>query len=189
MKELINLFLVFFRLGITTFGGGYAMISNIKEVIVEKEKWIDEEELLEICAIAESTPGPIAINIATYIGYKRKKVFGSIIATLGVVLPSLIIIFIISLFFYQFLENKYVMYAFVGIKCAVCFLILKTALEMIYKARKNIFQLVVLSVTTIIMILIDIFSLSFSSIFLILIGGIIGLVFFTIKDNNKENNL
>ncbi len=186
MKELLYLFLIFFRIGITTFGGGYAMISNIKEVIVEKEKWIDEEELLEICAIAESTPGPIAINMATYIGYKRKKILGSIFATLGVVLPSLMIIFIISLFFYQFLENKYVAYAFVGIKCAVAFLILKTALEMIYKARKNIFQIIMLIIVTIIMIVIDIFSFSFSSIYLILIGGIVGLIFYTILEN-KEN--
>ncbi len=186
MKELLYLFLIFFRIGITTFGGGYAMISNIKEVIVEKEKWIDEEELLEICAIAESTPGPIAINMATYIGYKRKKLLGSVFATLGVVLPSLIIIFIISLFFYQFLENKYVSYAFVGIKCAVAFLILKTALEMIYKAKKNIFQMIILTIVTIIMIVIDIFSFSFSSIYLILIGGVIGLIFYTILEN-KEN--
>ncbi len=189
MKEILYLFATFFKIGITTFGGGYAMISNIKEIIVEKEKWIEEDELIEICAIAESTPGPIAINLATYIGYKKKKILGSIFATIGVVLPSLIIIFIISLFFNHFLSNKYVAYAFVGIKCAVAFLILKTAIEMIYTNRKSIFQLIMLIIITTLMIIFDIFSISFSSIYLILIGGVIGLIFYTILDNKKKDKI
>ena len=93
MKHLFELFIMFFKIGLFTFGGGYAMISQIKEIIVEKKKWITEEELLEIITIVESTPGPIAINMATYIGYKQKKVLGSVFSTLGVVLPSFIIIF------------------------------------------------------------------------------------------------
>ena len=125
MKHLFELFIMFFKIGLFTFGGGYAMISQIKEIIVEKKKWITEEELLEIITIAESTPGPIAINMATYIGYKRKKVLGSLFSTLGVVLPSFIIIFIISLFIEEFMSFKIVKYAFVGINVGVSFLIIK----------------------------------------------------------------
>ena len=99
MKKNLELFGVFFKIGLFTFGGGYAMIPQIKEVVIEKKKWMTEEEILDVIAIAESTPGPIAINSATYIGYKQNKIIGSIFATLGVVLPSFLIIFIISLFF------------------------------------------------------------------------------------------
>ena len=101
MKKFFNLFYIFFKIGLFTFGGGYAMIAQIKEIIVEKKKWITEEELLEIITIAESTPGPIAINMATYIGYKREKILGSIAATLGVILPSFIIIFFICTIGYR----------------------------------------------------------------------------------------
>ena len=106
------------------------MIAQFKEVFVEQKKWITEEELLEIITIAESTPGPIAINMATYIGYKQKKILGSIFSTLGVVLPSFIIIFIISLFIEEFMSFKVVKYAFVGINVGVSFLILKTGIGM-----------------------------------------------------------
>ena len=99
MKKIIELFLTFFKLGLFTFGGGYAMIPQIKDIIVDKKNWLTNDDVLEIIAISESTPGPIAINMATFIGYRQKKVLGSIASTLGVVLPSLIIIFIISLFF------------------------------------------------------------------------------------------
>ena len=101
------------------------MIANIKEVIVEKKKWITEEEFMQIVTISESTPGPIAINMATFIGYKKKGVLGSALSTLGVVLPSFIIIYVISLFLEQFMNNQYVKYAFYGINAAVSFLILK----------------------------------------------------------------
>ena len=109
------LFWEFFKLGLFTFGGGYAMIPQLKDIMITKYQWITDDELLDVIAIAESTPGPIAINLATYIGYKRHKILGSIFATLGVVIPSLIIIYIISLFFKQFMTFKYVKYAFVGI--------------------------------------------------------------------------
>ena len=88
MKALLKLFFTFFKIGLFTFGGGYAMISQIKEAVVDNHKWLSEDELLEIVAISESTPGPIAINMATFVGYKRKGFLGSAFATLGVVLPS-----------------------------------------------------------------------------------------------------
>ena len=98
MKVLLELFYTFFKIGLFTFGGGYAMIAQIKEIIVEKKKWINEEELMEIITIAETTPGPIAINMATYIGYKLRKIVGSVFATLGIIIPSFVIIFIIFKF-------------------------------------------------------------------------------------------
>ena len=182
----LKLFLIFFKLGIFTFGGGYAMIPQIKDEIIEKHKWMTEDEVLEIIAIAESTPGPMAINMATYIGYTKGKFLGSLLATLGVVLPSLTIIFIISLFFDQFIANKYVAYAFVGIKCAVAFLILKAGVGMIMKMKKNIFNIVILCLIVGILITFELISFSFSSIFLILAGGILGLIVYAIIDKKTK---
>ena len=190
MNIILSLFLTFFKIGITTFGGGYAMISQIKETIVDKKKWISNDELLEIIAISESTPGPIAINMATFIGFRKGGFFGSLLATLGVILPSFLIIYIISFFVDQFLENKYVAYAFVGIKCAVAFLILKAGFKMIKESAKSILTIVIFSLVTILMIILDLFSLSFSSIFIILIGGFISWLVYTILDSKKkEDNL
>lgn len=141
MKELLELLLVFFKLGLFTFGGGYAMIPQIKEIVIEKKHWLTEDELLEVIAISESTPGPIAINLATYIGFKKRKFFGALFATVGVIIPSFIIILIISLFFDKFIRNKYVSYAFVGIKCAVAILIISAALDMLKKVEKNAFNI------------------------------------------------
>lgn len=186
MHICLDLFLTFFKLGATTFGGGYAMMSQIKESIVEKKKWLTQDELLEIFAISESTPGPVAINMATYIGYQKAKILGSVLATLGVVLPSFIIIYIISLFLNKFLENNYVAYAFVGIKCAVAFLILKAGIGLFKKMPKTIWQLSVFSIVLILMILLELFSKSFSSIYLIIIGGILGIMILTIQDHIKR---
>lgn len=186
MKELLKLFYIFFKLGLFTFGGGYAMLPQIKEVVVEKEKWIDEDEMLKIIAIAESTPGPVAINMATYIGYLRKKILGSIIATIGVVLPSFIIILIISYFFNKFIDNKYVAAAFVGIKCCVAFLIAKTGIEMIVKMKKKIIPVIMLLVVLISLCVFEIFNLSISSIYFILIGGIVGIVCCAIMSHKNK---
>lgn len=189
MKELVNLFFIFFKLGLFTFGGGYAMIPQIKEIIVEKKGWLSEDEMLEIIAIAESTPGPIAVNMATYIGYLRKKFWGSFFATLGVVLPSFIIILLISLVYKQFASNKYVQYAFVGIKAAVAFLIVKAGLNMVVKMKKKVLPMIVLFSVISIMILFEIFQVSFSSIILILIGGLIGIFSNTVFNLNKREQV
>ena len=148
----------------------------VKEIVIEKKKWLTEEEMLEILAISESTPGPIAINTATFIGYRKKKVLGSIIATLGVVLPSLIIIYIISLFFDAFLANQYVAYAFIGIKACVAFLILKAGLNMLKKIEKKVLPILVFSIVLALMIVFELLSINFSSIILIVIGGVIGII-------------
>ena len=179
---LLKLFLTFFKIGLFTFGGGYAMIANIREELVEKKKWIDEDELMQIITIAESTPGPIAINMATFIGYKKKGVLGSAFATAGVVLPSLIIIYIISLILEAFMENKYVAYAFTGIQCAVAFLILKAGIGMYKKLKKKLLPILVFALTFAALILFEIFAINVSSIILILIGGIIGIVAYGILE-------
>jgi chromate transporter len=176
LKTLLKLFLTMFKIGLFTFGGGYAMIPQIKEVVIEKEKWLTEDDMLELLAIAESTPGPIAINMATYIGFQRKKLLGSIFSTLGVILPSMIIVFIISLFFDKFLANQYVAYAFVGIKACVAFLILKAGLGMIKKMERKLIPILVFAIVLSLMIIFELFAINFSSIILILIGGVIGII-------------
>ena len=185
-KLLINLFFTFFKIGLFTFGGGYAMVSQMKDVIVDKNKWLTEEELMHIITISESTPGPIAINSATYIGYKRGGVLGSIFATLGTILPSMIIITLISLFFKNLMEIEYVQYAFVGINCAVAFLIIKTAIEMFIKLKKNFITITIFALAFILLVIFEIFSISVSSIYFILVGGIIGIIIHAIKVS-KEN--
>lgn len=186
MNKNIELFWTFFKLGLFTFGGGYAMIPQIKEIVIEKKKWLTEEEMLEILAISESTPGPIAINSATFIGYRQNKVLGSLFATLGVVLPSLIIIFLISLFFDAFLANEYVRYAFIGIKSCVAFLITKAGLEMLVKMKKNLFNVITFGVVFVLMIIFELFSINFSSIFLIICGGIASIILSLILSIKKK---
>lgn len=183
---LFDLFITFFKIGLFTFGGGYAMIPLIKEQVVDKKKWISEDELLEIIAIAESTPGPIAINMATYIGFKQKKILGSILTTLGVVLPSIIIIVALSYIYEAFMSNMYVKYAFVGIKCAVSILIIKAGINMIKKMKKNVINIIVLVIVCLLMFSMELFNFSFSSIFTIIAGGIIGLIVFSINKARKK---
>lgn len=186
MKKILDLFYTFFKIGLFTFGGGYAMISTIRETIVEKKQWITDDELMQIITIAESTPGPIAINMATYVGYKRSKALGSIMATLGVVLPSFIIIYLISLFLEKFMEFKVVKYAFVGINAAVAFLIIKTGFSLLMKLEKKVLPIITFSVVFILMILFDIFVIDFSSIYYIIIGGILGIIYYAIMAPKKE---
>ena len=189
MKALFELFLTFFKIGLFTFGGGYAMISQIKENVVEKHKWLTDDELLQIIAIAEATPGPIAINMATFVGYKRKGILGSAFATLGVVLPSFIIIFIISMFAESFKQNVYVKYAFSGIKAAVAFLILKTGINMVIKMKKKPYQVFAFSVVFALMIIFELFAVSFSAIYLILTGGIAGIILYAVLNIDKKEDV
>ena len=137
-NKLLNLFLTFFRIGLFTFGGGYAMIPLIQRETVENHKWISDDDILEVIAIAESTPGPIAINSATFIGYKVAGVWGSFFATLGVVLPSFINILIISFALREFQDIKAVQYAFNGIRAGVLALIIKAWWGMYKKMPKKL---------------------------------------------------
>lgn len=188
-KIIFNLFITLFKIGLFTFGGGYAMIAIIQRELVEKKKWIEQEEFLDMIAIAESTPGPVAINSSTYIGYKVGGVLGSIFATLGVVLPSFIIIFLISLVFNQFLSLTWVQYAFRGIQACVAFLILSAGFKMLKSLKKTAFNLLISIITVICLVGISIFAVDFSTIFFVLIGGVLGLVVYfisLIKNRNKD---
>ncbi len=186
---IFKLFLTFFKIGLFTFGGGYAMIAQIREYVVNKEGWLSEDDLTQMIAIAESTPGPIAINMATYVGYKNKGVLGSIAATAGVVLPSFTIIFIVSLFLEEFMQNKFVKYAFTGIKSAVAFLIIKTGIGMFKKVEKKPLPIITFALVFTAMVLIDIFAISFSSIYFIIIGGVTGIIAYTLIGIGKDKNI
>ena len=185
-KDVSGIVFNFCQIGLFTFGGGYAMIAQIKEVVVEQKKWLDDEELMQIITVAESTPGPNAINMATYVGYKKKGIVGSAMATLGVVLPSLVILYVISLFLDTFLQNKYVAYAFTGIKCGVAFLILRAGWGLFQKIEKRLIPRLTFWIVFALMILFDLLSVSFSSIWFILMGGVLGIVLYAVLSPKKE---
>ena len=181
MKILLELFYIFARIGLFTFGGGYAMISIIEDICVERKKWISHEEMMNMTVIAESTPGPIAINCATYVGYKLAGLAGAIVATFGMVLPSFVVIFIVSKFLDNFLEIKVIANAFLGIKIAVGILIFDAAITMIKKMKKKIFPRVVMISAFLVMTMVNIFSWNFSSINLMLIAGVLSLLIYAVQ--------
>ena len=185
-KHILELFLTMFKIGLFTFGGGYAMLAILENEFVEKNKWTDKEDFLNMVAIAESTPGPIAINSATYLGYRRAGVLGSAIATLGVVLPSFIIIFTISLFFDAFLSLTYVEYAFRGIQACVVYLILSAGIKLFKGIKKNAYSIVAFVLTLSVLVVLALLSVKFSAIFYILIGGTAGLVIHLISKLRKK---
>ena len=162
------------------------MISLIENECIEKKKWITNEEFLNCVALAESTPGPIAINSATFIGYKVAGFLGSLFATLGVIIPSFVIIYIISLFFNNLLEIEVIANAFNGIKVGVSLLIIQAGIKMFIKAEKKPIPLIIIFTTVVAMILIDVFALNFSSIFLILIGAFVGLLVYAITQYREK---
>lgn len=186
LKELAVLFLTMFKIGLFTFGGGYAMLAILENEFIEKKKWTDKDDFLNMVAIAESTPGPIAINSATYLGYKRAGVLGSAFATLGVVLPSFIIIFAISLFFDAFLSFTYVQYAFKGIQACVVYLILNAGIKLFKGLKKNAYSVTAFVLTLSLMIILSLFAVKLSAILYILVGGVAGLVIYFLG-NRKED--
>ena len=186
IKGNLSLFLTMLKIGVFTFGGGYAMIALLENEFVEKKKWLEKDEFLDVAAIAESTPGPIAINAATYIGYKNDGIIGSIIATIGICIPSFIIIYAISLFFDAFLSLTLVAYAFKGIQICVVYLILTTGLKMLAHMKKNAFNIIIISITLICMVVFSLFAEKFSAIFYIMISGSCGVVVYLLGKIRKE---
>lgn len=185
-KKLINLFITMFKIGLFTFGGGYAMVGIMENELVERKGMIEHEEFVDLLVIAESTPGPIAINSATYIGYKIAGVLGSVVATLAVALPSFAIIFIISLFFNQFLSFTLVAYAFKGIQVAVCYLILSAGIKMLKKLKKKPLTITVFIVAILLHLTLTLLAKNFSSIYYIIASGLIGLIAFSITYLKKR---
>ena len=186
MKILLELFLTFAKIGMFTFGGGYAMISVIENNCVERKKWITHDEMMDMTVIAESTPGPIAINCSTFTGYKIAGIPGALASTVGIVVPSFVIIFIISMFLDNFLELTVVANAFKGIKIAVGLLILQAAINMIRKMKKKPLPVIILVFSAAAMLLINIFSLNFSSVSLMLIAAAVSLALFVVSSARKE---
>ena len=174
-KHLLELFLTFAKVGAFTFGGGYAMISIVENTCVEQKKWISHEEMMDLTVIAESTPGPIAINAATYVGYKQGGLAGSVAATVGMVLPSFVIIFLISSVLDNFLEISWIANAFRGIKIGVGLLILNVAINMVKKMKPQPMPRILAGCAFLVMLAVNFLSLKFSSITPMLISGGIGL--------------
>ena len=186
LKTAWSLFASMFKIGLFTFGGGYAMIGFLEREFVEKRGWLSHDEFMDLIVIAESTPGPIAINCATYIGYKVGKGSGAVAATLGMVLPSFGIIYLISLFFEQFLSIGWVASAFRGIQACVVFLILSAGLKMLKKMKKTAYAVIVSSLTFLCMATFWLLGVRFSSVFYILISGGLGLAIWAIKDRRAQ---
>lgn len=172
---LFDLFLAFFKIGLFTFGGGYAMISLIENSCVEEKGWITHDDMMNVTVLAESTPGPIAINCATFVGFRQAGFPGALAATLGIVVPSFAIIFAISMFLDNFLEITVIANAFRGIKAAVGILIFDAAAGMRKKMQGKAFPQAVMTASFAAMLLIDLFSWSFSSISLMVIAASAGL--------------
>ncbi len=168
-KLLWQLFSSFFKIGLFTFGGGMAMIPFIQKETVEKHHWIEEKDILEILAISESTPGPIAVNTATFIGYQKAGVLGSAAATFGVVLPSFIIILIISTFLRQFQDIQAVQYAFAGIRAGVIALVIKALIKLYKGCPKNLISYIIIALAFIAAVL------DVNVIIIIICAGLIGI--------------
>ena len=181
LKTASSLFFILMKIGLFTFGGGYAMISLLENEFVSKRKWIDKDEFLDLVAIAESTPGPIAINAATYIGYKQAGILGSVFATVGVCIPSFVIIYLISVFLDTFLSFKYVAYAFKGIQACVIYLIFSAGMKMLKGLKKTPFNCIILCAVVLCTAIFSLLSVNFSTVFYILICGGIGLFAYTVK--------
>ena len=175
VKSLGTLFFTFFKIGLFTFGGGYAMIALLEEEFIQRRKWLDKDEFLDMAAIAESTPGPVAINSATYLGYKLAKVPGAATATVAVCLPSFLIIYAISLFFEQFTQLTVIANAFKGIQVCVIYLIFSAGVRMLKALDKSPFATGVLAAVMLVMVGLSLAGVSVSSILLILLSGAAGV--------------
>lgn len=186
MNILVELFLTFAKIGLFTFGGGYAMISIIENHCVERKKWITHDEMMNMTVIAESTPGPIAVNCATFTGYKKAGFIGALVATFGMVLPSFVVIYLISMFLDNFLEITIIANAFKGIKVAVGILILDAAIMMIRKMNKKKIPIVIMIGSCIAMMCVNVFAWNFSSISLMLIAALVSLSVFIINGTLEQ---
>ena len=176
--RLLTLFLTFLKVGALTFGGGYAMIPIIEEEVTKKRKWISEIEILDILAISETTPGPIAVNTATYVGYKVGGVLGGIIATFGLVVPSFVIIFVISFFYKDFMQWQVIQAAFKGLKVGVVILLFNALLKLRKGVKINLVGIILFVIALSVMLISSIFVIEFKyfSLCLILLGIVTGIV-------------
>ncbi len=178
---MLELFLIFAKIGLFTIGGGYAMIAVIEDICVIRKKWLTHEEMMELIVIAESTPGPIAINCATYTGYRRKGFWGAVVATMGMVLPSLVIIYLISMYLDRFLEITLIANAFRGIKVGVGVVIIQAGLNMLKRTPKKGLPRILVLFGLVAMLVVNLLSLRISSVALMLMAGGISLAAFSFQ--------
>ena len=185
MSILFAIFWSMLKIGCFAFGGGYAIIALLENEFITKRKWLDHDEFMDVVAVAESTPGPIAINVATYIGYKQKGFLGALIATIGMCLPSFVLMFLVSLFYKEFMGIALVAAAFKGVQICVVYLLASAGLKMLKRMKKTALNIIVFSLTFIGMILCTLFEIHVSSVWFILAAGVLGLVMFFIKKTVK----
>lgn len=173
MRELLELYCAFFRVGGLTFGGGLTMLPMLKYELAEKKKWVTEDELLDYYAVGQCTPGIIAVNVATFVGHKRRGVVGGIFSTLGMISPSLIIVSILAVFLEQFMSNAYVAHAVGGIKVVVCALMLQTVVTMAKKTVKSVIS----GVICIIAFALAMFT-PVPTVLIVIFAGIFGIILY-----------
>ena len=185
---LLDLFITFMKIGMFTFGGGYAMISVVENACVEDKHWITHDDMMNITVIAESTPGPNAINCATFVGWKKRGLIGAAAATAGMILPSFLIIYLISRFLDSFLEITWIAHAFEGIKLAVGILIIDAAVKMLRQMPASPVLRLIMACSFAAMLLIDIFALRISSITLLIIAAAVSLLLFAAGQNTERSS-
>lgn len=181
MKKHLNLFFTMLKIGLFTFGGGYAMIALLENEFISKKKWMKKDEFIDMVAIAESTPGPVAVNAATYVGYKQGKFPGSLLATIAVCLPSFFIIYAIALFFESFLSVQLVNYAFRGIRVGVVVILITAGIRMLAGQEKTFFSYFIFLAVTASMIVLSLFSRAFSSVWYIPATGALGVIVYAVN--------
>lgn len=183
MKLLLDLYATFFRIGILTFGGGLTMLPLLKYELAESKKWITEEKLLECYAIGQCTPGIIAVNTATYVGYLKKGVLGGIFATLGMISPSVIIITFVAMFLQNFMDIAIIQHALMGIRGAVCALMLNTVVTLAKKSLINPAAIVICAVALVLSLFTPV-----PTIIIIIAAGIAGVIIDKIKAKGEKTN-
>ena len=184
-KKVLRLFLVMVKIGLFTFGGGYAMIALLESELVAKRNWLEKDEFLDMVAVAESTPGPVAVNMATFIGYRQGGVAGAAFSTIGVCLPSFLIIFGISFFFDAFLSLSYVSYAFKGIRVCVIYLILSSGWKLLKTMGRTPFSLLLFGTVFSAILIFSLLSVRFSSVLYILLSALAGFFLYLIQKLRK----
>ena len=181
MRELLALFFSFAKIGLFTFGGGYAMLPMLQKELVEKRKWTTDDEIVDYFAIGQCTPGVIAVNTATFIGSKRKGILGGIFATLGVVFPSIVIITIIAAFLRNFADYAIVKHAFGGIRVCVCVLILNAVLKLGKKSLPNILSICIFAIVLLLALLGKI-----ATAYLVLASALFGVILYCIRKKHSK---
>ena len=181
MKELLNIYFKFFKIGAVTFGGGYAMLPILRRDIVEKAKWMTEEEIMDFYAISQGLPGIIAVNVGGFIGYSRKKEAGAVAAALGVVSPCLVIITIIAACLANFQDNVYVRHALSAVSVCVCALILDSIIAMWKKGVKDVFGIILFAVMLVLMTFSEV-----SPVLMVVLSAVLGIVYKSLQNGKAE---